>query len=423
MKKIYLILLAAVVMSLPSCLIEDKKLFCKSPAERVEAYLDEYQTLLKSAENGWLFEYYPGDETIGGYAYVVKFTDSEVTAWFQLADDYAETVTSMYKMTQDDGPALTLDTFNDYLHFFANPSSSNYQGYLGDADFKIMGSNPEKTEVYLRGKRTGMDFKLKKFTGNAAQYLAKVNEINVAMEAPAYEMIIGTDTTDCKISNNMMEYSFNPAGEGAEPVEGTVAICFTDTGANFYEPVEINGVTYESLVFNATDLTLETADGKVVIRQIIPPLNEMFLLGNWFIKYSTLGAYAKPYYDQVKSTLAAMGEELEYAFIGTMLYPGNFGFQFVSSGYGGSLNFAYALQGEDIITLQFAMAGAGNGVWYHNNANFAYALFPFGYSSARTFKLEADDNKAPTQITMTEIANPKNQITLFAAQIKYPFNN
>ena len=410
-------------MMLQSCLIEDKKLFCESPAERVEAYLNEYQSLMMSAENGWLLEYYPGDESVGGYAYVVKFDKSEVTAWFQLADDVATSVTTLYKMTQDDGPVVAFDTYNEYLHFFANPSSGSYQGYLGDTEFKIMGSNPDKTEVYLRGKKTGIDMTMKKFSGNPAQYLTSVNGVSEAMAAPAYEMIIGTDTTACSISNNVMDYAFNPAGEGAEPVEGTVAICYTDQGANFHEPVEINGVTYDSLVYNATDATLETPDGKVVIRQIIPPLNEMFLLGNWFIKYSTLGAYAKPYFDQVKSTLDAMGEELEYAFIGTMLYPGNFGFQFVSSGYGGSLNFAYSLEGEDLITLQFAMAGAGNGVWYHNNANFAYALFPFGYSSARTFKLEADDNKAPTQITMTDIANPKNQITLFAAQIKYPFNN
>ena len=41
MKKIYLILLAALAISLQSCLIEDKKLFCESPAERIEAYLNE----------------------------------------------------------------------------------------------------------------------------------------------------------------------------------------------------------------------------------------------------------------------------------------------------------------------------------------------------------------------------------------------
>ena len=422
MKKIYLILLAAVAMMLQSCLIEDKKLFCESPAERVEAYLNEYQSLMTSAENGWLLEYYPGDETIGGYAYVMKFTKSDVTAWFQLADDVTESLTSMYKMTQDDGPVLAFDTFNDYLHFFANPSSSSYQGYLGDTEFKIMGSNPEKTEIYLRGKKTGTDMTMKKFTGDAAEYLTAVNTVSEAMAAPAYEMIIGNDTTACSISNNIMEYAFTPAGDGAEPVEGTVAICFTDKGANLKDPVEINGVTYEELVYNATDGTLETADGKVVIYQVIPPLNQMFVMGDWFIKYSTLGAEGQYYFDLLKKNLTAIGEELEYAFVGSMLY-GSFGFNFISSGYGGVLGFDYALQGEDLISLQFNFTGAGNGVWYHNNAGMHYALRPFGYSSARTFQLTADDNKNPTQITMTEVGNPAHAMTLFAAQIGYPFEN
>lgn len=409
-------------MMLQSCLIEDKKLFCESPAERVEAYLNEYQSLMVSAENGWLLEYYPGDETIGGYAYVVKFTKSDVTAWFQLADDLTETVTTMYKMTQDDGPVVAFDTYNEYLHFFANPSSSNYQGYLGDTEFKIMGSNPEKTEIYLRGKKTGLDLKMKKFTGDPAQYLAAANEVSEAMAAPAYEMVIGTDTTACSIANNVMEYSFTPAGEGAEPVEGTVAICFTDKGANLYQPVEINGVTYDELVYNSTNGTLETADGKVVIYQVIPPLNKMFVMGDWFIKYSTLGAEGQYYFNLMKKKIDAIGEEVQYAFIGSMLY-GSFGFNFNSSGYAGVLNLNYALQGEDVITLQFAMAGAGNGVWYHNNAGMNYALYPFGYNKARTFKLTADDNKNPSQITMTEVGNEAHKMTLFAAQITFPFNN
>jgi hypothetical protein len=52
-----------------------------------------------------------------------------------------------------------------------------------------------------------------------------------------------------------------------------------------------------------------------------------------------------------------------------------------------------------------------------------YALRPFGYSSARTFKLTADDNKNPSQITMTEVGNEAHKMTLFAAESTYPFNN
>lgn len=429
MKKIYLFILAAIALTLQSCLIEDKQLFCETPAERMEAYLNEYRGLLGSAEQGWLLEYYPEEnQSYGGYGYVLSFTDKEVTAWFQLADDVTVPVTSLYKLTQDDGPVLTFDTYNEYIHYFATPDISNYEAFHGDYEFRIMGKSDDASEVYLRGKRTNNKYTLKKFTGNPGEYFSAANAVSEGMAAPAYAMTLnGAPAASCNLTGNIFSYTL-VIKEGTEetPAEtetGETAFCYTDKGINFYEPVVIDGVTYNSLVYNAADGTLVSEDGKIVISQVIPPLNQLFLLGNWFIKYSTLGAYAKPYFDMVKAGEDAIGEELQFAFIGSMLYPGHFGFQFISSGYGGSLDFLYALEGEDTITLQFAMAGAGDGVWYHNNANFAYALFPFGYSSPRTFTLTADDNKNPTVITMTEVGNERNTITLFAEQIAYPFDN
>ena len=425
MRKLYLILLAAIGLTMTSCLMEEKELFDQTPAERMEAYLEGYRTLLASSEGGWLLQYYPEEnQSYGGYTYVLQFTKDSVTAYFQLADDTSVPVSSLYKMTPDDGPVITFDTYNEYIHFFATPSVSDYEAMHGDYEFRIVGKNSDETEIYMKGKRTNNDYTLVKFTGDPAEYMNKANEVEAAMTAPAYEMVISEDTTSCSITGNVFEYTYNVYTEtDTTAVNGSVAFCYTPEGVDFYSPVEIAGVEYTGLVFNAENGTLETEDGKIVINQIIPPLNQLVLLGNWFIKYSTLGAYAQPYFDMVKQGVDALGEELQYALIGSMLYPGNFGFQFISSGYGGSLNFVYELTGEDTITLQFAMAGAGNGVWYHNNANFAYALFPFGYSSPRTFTLTADDNKSPSYITMTEVGNTRNTITLFAAQIAYPFNN
>ena len=120
MKKIYLILLAVLGMTVTSCLMEEKELFDKTPAERMDSFLDEYHQLLASAENGWLLQYYPEEEqSYGGYAYVVKFTNSDATVWFQLDDDISTPVTSLYKMTPDDGPVLAFDMYNENLHYFA----------------------------------------------------------------------------------------------------------------------------------------------------------------------------------------------------------------------------------------------------------------------------------------------------------------
>lgn len=412
-------------MTATSCLMEEKELFDQTPAERMEAYLDEYRTLLASAEEGWLLQYFPEEtQAYGGYTYILEFSKDSVTAYFELADKIAEPVSSLYKMTSDDGPVLTFDTYNENIHFFATPSVSEYEAKHGDYEFRIVGRNADATEIYMKGKRTNNNYTLVKFSGDPVEYLDKVNEVNVAMEAPAYRMVMNSDTTACSISGNVFEFEYNVyTPEDTTVVTGTASFCYTPEGADFYAPVEINGTEYTKLVFNAENGTLATEDGKITVIQVIPPLNEMFLIGNWFIKYSTLGAFGQAYFDMVKQGEDAIGEELQFAFIGSMLYPGHFGFQFISSGYGGSLDFIYALEGEDIITLQFAMAGAGDGVWYHNNANFAYALFPFGYTSPRTFKLTADDAKNPTVITMTEIGNEVNTITLFAEEIENPFDN
>ena len=55
--------MAAVLgLTLPSCLMAEKQLFDKSPAERMDAYLSEIGAVLESSENGWLLEYYAEDE-------------------------------------------------------------------------------------------------------------------------------------------------------------------------------------------------------------------------------------------------------------------------------------------------------------------------------------------------------------------------
>ena len=426
MKKIYLILFALLGMTVTSCLIEEKELFDKTPAERMDAFLEEYHQLLASAENGWLLQYYPEEEqSYGGYAYVVKFTNSDATVWFQLDDDISTPVTSLYKMTPDDGPVLAFDMYNENLHYFATPNIQDYEAMHGDYEFRISGKSEDGNVIYMKGRRSGCNINLVKFSGDPVEYLTKCNEVEAGLVAPAYKMTINGAQYDCSIKGNVFEWAYTTGeGDEATPVEGSVAFCYTPDGVDFYAPVEIEGATYAGLVYNAENGTLATEDGKVVINQVIPPLNQLFVLGNWFIKYSELSVLGKSRFNVVKSTLTSMGEELQYAFIGTMLYPGTFGFQFVSSGYGGALGLAYELQGEDTISLVFSYAGEGNGVWYHNNANFHYALDPFGYSAPRTFKLTADDKKAPTWIKLAEVGNEKNNtMTLFAAQIAYPFKN
>ena len=149
MKRLSYILIFALSLLTTSCLIEEKEVFDKTPAERMDAFLAEYKTLLESSENGWLFEYYPQkDQAYGGYNYILKFKDGYVTAWLELA---AKEETSTYKMTPDDGPVLSFVTYNANLHFFAEATPDMYQGLQGDYEYNLLGKSEDGTEIYVKG--------------------------------------------------------------------------------------------------------------------------------------------------------------------------------------------------------------------------------------------------------------------------------
>ena len=217
---IYLFLCLTLPAAVQSCLIEEKDIFEESAVERVEAYLNSYKTLLSSNEDCWLLEYYAEEEqSYGGYVYILKFEDEQVTAYFQLAEDCSRTVTSYYNLVGDDGPVLTFDTYNEYLHYFATPNITDYEALHGDYEFNVMGKSDDGSEIYLRGKKTGNSMVLRKFDKDPVEYLNAVNSVSAAMSAPGYEMTVGGTAHSCSISGNILQYAIAPSEEGAAAEE------------------------------------------------------------------------------------------------------------------------------------------------------------------------------------------------------------
>lgn len=266
---IYLFMIALPLL-VASCAKENNKFFCETPAERMDAFLAEYKTLLESSENGWLFEYYPEkNQKYGGFVYVLKFAQGNVTAYFELADEAA---TSAYRMTPDDGPVLSFDTYNENLHFFADPSPDYYQGLQGDYEYNILGKSDDETEIYLKGRKSRNRLVLRKFEGtDPNEYFAKCAEVQEsALDAPRFILTAGgVESTSCSLSGNIFNFAL-PVGSPTETSPavletGRSAYCFTDTGIRLYAPVTINGVEYSE--FTYVDDALVSADGKAVINK------------------------------------------------------------------------------------------------------------------------------------------------------------
>lgn len=426
MKKIFCNLFCLVtVLLFSACTHEEEDLFSSSSTNRADAAIESDLSILTSAEKGWLMEYYPEqNQSYGGYNLLIKFGEDgkvDVASEFYNATDVAN---SFYTIKQSAGIVLSFDTYNEIFHLFSDPSDpvgvgGKGFGFEGDYDFLILEATPEK--VVLKGKKSSGLAVLTPMQDDWNEYITNIQEAASVMDFLKYELEINDQTIPVKVSNRTLTFTY---GEEDNMISQTASFILTQTGYKFYEPVTVNGVTLNAFTFDkAKEVFTEINNENIKLIPVIPPLNEQFVNGNWFIAYSKLGEYGQIYFDYCKKNfLDTIGEEMVWSFMGSALY-GEFGFNFNSSGYTGLLGYDYKLIGDKKISLQFNMSGAGDGVYYHNEVGFYYLLNPFGYDSARIFTLSTDNEKDPSYITLTEDKNPANSITLSANQINYPFKN
>ena len=245
---------ALLTFTLQSCSNKEEEIFEESPSARLQALMDKTQATLVSSENGWVMDYFPDrDLSYGGFLYILKFNKQSVEAYCELSDDLSESIESLYKLSNDDGAVLSFDSYNEFLHFFATPSSGRYEAYDGDFEFKIM--KVEDDLITLKGKRSGNAIYLHRLKEEPVQYLEKCVKTSESIFAPkalgtyggtAIEALVDPDVRYITIYLNGGEY-----GQYFLP---------TPTGVRFVEPLEINGATISELsydnikfIFSGTD--------------------------------------------------------------------------------------------------------------------------------------------------------------------------
>jgi|GEM_PF-2604802 len=139
-KKIVWLLLAIYCISCENDTNPDS-LFEKAPTKRIESKIEEVNTLLKSAENGWKFVYFPNDSQVGGFTYVFRFLEDNKVEIKSDFDDDTSFETSSYEINL--GSTIQL-TFNERskVHDLASgdvvPDDSLIgEGYFGNFQFLV----------------------------------------------------------------------------------------------------------------------------------------------------------------------------------------------------------------------------------------------------------------------------------------------
>lgn len=427
MKKIHIIFAIAILGLLTSCLKDQEDVFDKPSAQRAEEAIAADYKILASAGNGWLMKYYPSPyRTFGGYTVFMKFTeDGKVTVASDIADA-DKTAESYYKITQSAGIVLSFDTFNDIFHLFSTPDpvlGSAGDGWEGDYDFEFISATPEK--IVLKGKRSGNYATLVPYSGSWEDYITKVATIEEDMNFPKYEMTIGDTEVTIGKSNRNFEMSYTTA-----TTDTTINVPYvvTDSGIEFYEPVSINGTELSGFKYVADTWDFPSStDGNIILKGIVPPINETLVNDLWACSLSNMGEFGTPYWTAIRDQIMpSLGEYLNYFYFGK---NGSYwGFTFNSSGYGGVIGFRYELIGDDKVKLAYESSGnQSNGNWYVNNAYFHYLVVPFGCATdrtpvERTFTLTCDNPKAPSWIQLADDDMPQNVIKVWGVGLD-PFND
>jgi hypothetical protein len=418
------------VLLLQSCLHDEENLFSQSPSERVEAAIKEYREVLTSSENGWLLEYYPEkNQKYGGYAYILKFDKDNVTAYFEWAnklgkDPEKETVSSLYNILPTQGALLSFDAYNEFIHYFANPSSSAYQGKEGDYEFVLKSISEDKNEITVKGSRTGNEMKLRRMTESPETYIANIRQEFLKLRSNSVLMHIANTDISARIKNRVLSFRYMTEGPMGEMTTANLGYCFTELGIKLYKPFTLNGVTFQE--FKIVDNEMVSLDGNVRMEFVREPPYMLFLDGNWFFKYSELGSVAKAQWNNAKAILDRSNKTLEFASIGYLLRDDAFCFNFQISGVQG----AFVIGTKELPNEQIALSltgsyyGGSSALAYWSDGTLKALMGAFAeLGPEHVFTVTTDNPVDPEWMQLTEVGNPGNVIKLFTEDVLYPYDN
>lgn len=258
MKK-YLILIAFLgVLTLPSCLKDQQDYFDKSSAERLQEVQDQLRVLLATPQYGWRMEYFIGntDQDRGGKNLTLEFGAEQDTVRVRSEEYRDSSVTSHFKLSSDDGPVLSFDTYNAILHKYAVPSSSYYEARGGDFEFLIISYSEDL--IVLKGKRSGRTSKLYPLTGKAKDFANRLYDADRLFHVGSFEGTLGGTPVkgEIDVQNRQFTITEKLEDEYADARTETLPYILTEKGLMFYESKEFLGTTLDALTFSAADTTL-----------------------------------------------------------------------------------------------------------------------------------------------------------------------
>lgn len=182
------LLVLCLTMFLLSCDSDYETIFQDSPDERVQQALDNYNTLLMDAPNGWKAMLYTGAG--GGYFYYFKFNnEGKVIMISDFNEETAsESTTGSWMLKALQKPTLTFDTYS-YVHLPADPDGDvngggNGQGLLSDFEFTF--SETKGDSVFMKGLKHNTELTLVRASTAESESILNKEILSILQQTKQY---------------------------------------------------------------------------------------------------------------------------------------------------------------------------------------------------------------------------------------------
>ena len=431
----YFLSAALAALMAQACVSKIDPIFDESSANRAEALAEKLNETLTSCPNGWLLEYYPSSgQYYGGFNVLLSFTEgNKVKAGSEVAGP-GKTATSTYTIYQSAGCVLSFDTYNEVMHYFADPETSGGNGagygFEGDFEFNVLELNDDK--IILKGRKSGSRMTMTPMPVSISwyDYISAIKEYENAISRYTRVRYQADGTKyDARFNGRTLEVFSEVDGE---QVTTSYPFIVNLMGVSFYKPVELGEEKIDGLVYSPDmgddGAFIPVNDGAGgYFAPTYPTITDYLMDKNWFLSYKGLSDYGKKLWDKAAEALKAAGDNITYCYLGNISnYYGDFyafNFYCTNSGGKGYLAFDYEIKGEDRISLKFSQEGSQTGKDYYTGFYFNYIITPLGNDKRRTFTLTVDDIKNPQWIKFTDEEDKDNYFTVYRATQYYPLNN
>jgi len=347
------------------------------------------------------------------------------------------TSTSHFKLEQSMGTILSFDDYNPTFHYFSMPNNPDgigdtSEGMYGDFEFRVMKCTPDS--IVLSGKKHQNRIYMLPIPADKTweSYITDAEETESYM-ASRYYTLEGPDRKDTvdihvESSGRCLVFTYKDSTNLTQTVVAPYIV--NKDGFEFYTAVNVNGYELDGLLKGDTDEYFVFKNNpNLRLATALPTLVESLTTGTWYIRHSSLGDYARPKWDAMLEPLKTAGKnkteiKIYRAMLG--LYSNKLGIHMLAGNDSPYYGFSTSDVNEagDQVTLKW-MSSQNNrdGRDYYQKYGWKDAMEPFFGARGRTFKLSCDYPRKPTYITLTDVNEPTNVITIWADASYYMDDN